>query len=116
MGTLIWSKCEIHGTRCQKETTGTCQIFPCKKSRGATDCIHGKCFCAGDTCSLDGETCVGADGTGFGLMEDEAGEDDGKFVALCGFATLTGLITTVGITLKMARRRAAGTDIREPFL
>eukprot|EP00927_Polykrikos_kofoidii_P047102 TRINITY_DN4118_c0_g2_i1.p1 TRINITY_DN4118_c0_g2~~TRINITY_DN4118_c0_g2_i1.p1 ORF type:complete len:398 (+),score=59.63 TRINITY_DN4118_c0_g2_i1:98-1291(+) len=34
---------------------GTCRIFGCYSSRGATDCIHGKCICKAGTCDRNNE-------------------------------------------------------------
>mmetsp|Transcript_72444 Transcript_72444/g.125601 ORF Transcript_72444/g.125601 Transcript_72444/m.125601 type:complete len:583 (+) Transcript_72444:103-1851(+) len=45
---------------CTKSTGGTCLIWPCHASRGAT-CYESECICTGNSCSMDG-VCVKADG------------------------------------------------------
>mmetsp|Transcript_61791 Transcript_61791/g.133917 ORF Transcript_61791/g.133917 Transcript_61791/m.133917 type:complete len:243 (-) Transcript_61791:122-850(-) len=41
---------------CLKDTLGTCSVFGCSQSRGPTECVGGKCLCAGDACAIGG-TC-----------------------------------------------------------
>merc|ERR1711902_202471 len=57
----INGKCDIEfWTPCShrnKETTGTCAFFNCYDYRGPTKCVDGKCICADDHYTSDGETC-----------------------------------------------------------
>jgi len=41
---------------CQEDTYGTCSVFSCAESRGATKCSGGKCVCASGYCAKSG-TC-----------------------------------------------------------
>ena len=41
-----------------KETTGTCGWFSCAEWRGPTDCVNGKCLCAENHFTEDGEKCI----------------------------------------------------------
>eukprot|EP00928_Gymnodinium_smaydae_P086374 TRINITY_DN7043_c0_g5_i1.p1 TRINITY_DN7043_c0_g5~~TRINITY_DN7043_c0_g5_i1.p1 ORF type:complete len:243 (+),score=31.37 TRINITY_DN7043_c0_g5_i1:42-770(+) len=44
---------------CHTQTTGTCAWWGCDKSRGETECLSGKCFCKGDSCtSKDRQKCI----------------------------------------------------------
>jgi len=42
------------GGHCTKETGGSCKIWSCKKSRGHTECVKGKCLCKQGYCARGG--------------------------------------------------------------
>merc|ERR1711957_466430 len=44
---------KVNCASCEK-AVGSCKLFGCSTSRGATDCVKSVCVCSGDTCSLDG--------------------------------------------------------------
>jgi len=39
---------------CNRDTGGTCRLFPCAESRGHADCIGGQCLCRPGYCSFGG--------------------------------------------------------------
>mmetsp|Transcript_49955 Transcript_49955/g.87923 ORF Transcript_49955/g.87923 Transcript_49955/m.87923 type:complete len:241 (+) Transcript_49955:48-770(+) len=59
--TCRWGFCAtgescVNPDGCNQWTPGTCRVIPCYKSRGAADCVSGKCVCQAKACS-DGNTC-----------------------------------------------------------
>jgi len=50
-----------HGGSCVTETSGSCRIMGCAKSRGKAKCVKGKCVCATGACaSKDKKMCLPA--------------------------------------------------------
>ena len=49
-----WTSCDSR----TKETSGTCAVVGCDESRGPTKCIEGKCICADNHFTEDGEKCI----------------------------------------------------------
>merc|ERR1712150_101356 len=51
---VVYEAAIISNSPCTRETGGTCRLFGCAHSRGATTCVKGHCLCWEDSCSYIG--------------------------------------------------------------